>query len=76
MVINGTPIDDQFVITEFYVAGAGRIVYFAGIERLEVNSAGGKDDIYVLSSPAEMEITVMTNWSSIGVPLMTIVSVP
>ncbi|MDB4439238.1 hypothetical protein N9155_00395, partial [bacterium] len=58
MVINGTPIDDQFVITEFYVAGAGRIVYFAGIERLEVNSAGGKDDIYVLSSPAEMEITV------------------
>ena len=58
LVINGTPIDDQFVITDNYVAGAGRIVYYSFIERLEVNGAGGKDEIYVLSSPADMEITV------------------
>ena len=58
MVINGTPVGDVFIITSNFVVGAGRIVSFTGIERLEVNGAGGDDKIYVLSSPAELEITV------------------
>ncbi|NBO94010.1 MAG: hypothetical protein EBV06_17140, partial [Planctomycetia bacterium] len=58
IVVNGTPIDDAFVITENYVAGAGRIVYFSFVERIEINGAGGKDEIYVLSTPANLEITV------------------
>ncbi len=58
VVINGTPIGDVFIITKNFVVGAGRIVSFTGIERLEVNGAGGDDKIYVLSSPKELEITV------------------
>ena len=58
VVINGTPVGDVFIITSNFVVGAGRIVSFTGIERLEVNGAGGDDKIYVLSSPAELEITV------------------
>jgi len=40
------------------VAGAGRIVYFTGIERLEINAAGGDDQVYVLSSASNLEIKV------------------
>jgi len=58
IVINGTPIGDLFIVTDKYVVGAGRVVYFTGIERLEINSAGGDDDIYILSSNADLEITV------------------
>ena len=39
-------------------AGAGRIVPFTGIEKLEVNGAGGADNIYILSSPKHISVTV------------------
>ena len=63
LVINGTPIGDTFIITEDYIAGAGRIVNFTGIERIEVNGAAGNDRIYILSTPetsltSKFEMTV------------------
>jgi len=58
LIINGTAIGDVFVVTDKSVAGAGRIVYYTGIERLEINGGGGADDIYVLSSNHDLEITV------------------
>ncbi|MCX8496273.1 MAG: hypothetical protein ORN51_08840, partial [Akkermansiaceae bacterium] len=58
VVINGTPVSDTFIVTDKYVVGAGRIVYFTGIERLEINAGGGDDKIYVLSTPTELEVTV------------------
>ena len=58
VVINGTPIGDNFIITEKFVAGAGRLVPYTGIEKLEVNGARGADSIYILSSPAHLSITV------------------
>ncbi|MEW6156754.1 MAG: Ig-like domain-containing protein, partial [Verrucomicrobiota bacterium] len=58
VVINGTPIGDTFIITADFVAGAGRVTYFSGIEKLEVNGAGGDDRIYILGVPAHLEITV------------------
>ena len=50
IVVVGTPIGDTFVVTDTYVAGAGRIVTFAAIEAVEVDGAGGDDQIYVLST--------------------------
>jgi Ca2+-binding RTX toxin-like protein len=58
IVINGTPIRDVFIITELYVAGAGRIVNFTQIEKIEVNAGGGSDLIYVLSSDPNLEVTI------------------
>ncbi|MBL4898889.1 MAG: hypothetical protein JKX76_04465, partial [Colwellia sp.] len=58
VVVNGTAIADTFVITEKFVAGAGRLTFFSGIEKLEVNASGGDDDIYVLAAPAHLEVTI------------------
>lgn len=58
VVINGTAISDTFIITDKFVAGAGRIVPYTGIEKLEINGAGGGDNIYILSSPAHLSVTV------------------
>ena len=38
----------SFVVTDTYIAGAGRIVTFTAIEAVEVDGAGGADQIYVL----------------------------
>jgi len=40
------------------VAGAGRIVYFTNIERLELRGGGGDDQFYILSTSAEMETVI------------------
>ena len=58
LVVVGTPIGDIFVITDTYVAGAGRIVTYKGIESLEVDGGGGDDEIYILSTSPTLEITV------------------
>ncbi len=58
LVINGTAIGDTFVVTDQFVAGAGRITYFTGIERLELNAASGDDKIFVLSTKADLELTI------------------
>ncbi|MCH5373142.1 MAG: hypothetical protein JJ992_04150, partial [Planctomycetes bacterium] len=61
-VINGSPINDTFVVTEDFVAGGGRITYFTGIERLEINGGAGNDEIYVLSTSTDFE-TIVTGGS-------------
>ncbi|MAI42904.1 MAG: hypothetical protein CMP95_10625, partial [Gammaproteobacteria bacterium] len=58
MVINGTPIGDDFVVTENFAAGAGRLVYFSGMEVVEINGASGDDDIYVLSSSTSFDTVI------------------
>ncbi|MDA8976302.1 calcium-binding protein, partial [bacterium] len=59
LVIVGTPVADTFVITETVVAGAGRLVSFRGIEALEINGAGGGDNIYVLSTNEAFATTIV-----------------
>ena len=59
IVIVGTPIGDTFVITNNYVAGAGRIVNFTGIEALEVDGAGGPDVFYILSTNPDLVTTIV-----------------
>ncbi len=59
LVVLGTPIGDVFVITDTYVAGAGRITTFMGIESVEVDTGGGDDEIYVLSTGDAFETTVV-----------------
>ena len=54
IVVVGTPIGDIFIVTDTYVAGAGRIVNFTNIEAVEVDGAGGADTIYVLSTGAHL----------------------
>ena len=50
LVVIGTPIGDIFVVTDNCIAGAGRVVTFTGVEAVEVDGAGGPDEIYVLST--------------------------
>ena len=58
IIIDGTPIDDTFIITDTYVAGAGRIVTFTNIEAIEVDGSGGNDDIWVLATNPALTVTV------------------
>ena len=58
VVVIGTPIGDDFVITDTYIAGAGRVVNFSSIERIEVDGAGGPDRIWILSTSPSIETIV------------------
>ncbi|HSO01728.1 MAG TPA: hypothetical protein VLS46_04325, partial [Gaiellaceae bacterium] len=49
-------------VTDNYVAGAGRIVTFTAVEAVEVDGAGGADQIYVLSTGTTFE-TIITGGS-------------
>ncbi len=62
IVVIGTPIGDIFVVTDNYVAGAGRIVTFTNVEVVEVDAGGGPDQIYVLATGHNFE-TVITGGS-------------
>ena len=62
IVVVGTPIGDVFVVTDAYVAGAGRLVTFTNVEAVEVDGAGGDDTIYVLSTGEHFE-TIVTGGS-------------
>ena len=59
LVVVGTPIADTFVVTESIVAGAGRVVGFRNIEALEIDGAGGNDEIYVLSTNESFTTTIV-----------------
>jgi hypothetical protein len=59
IVIVGTPIGDVFIVTDTYIAGAGRIVNFTNIEAIEVDGGGGPDQIYVLSTSNQFETTAV-----------------
>ena len=58
VVVIGTPIGDRFIVTDKYIAGAGRIVTFTNVERVEVDGAGGPDEIWVLSTSASFETVI------------------
>ncbi len=58
IVVIGTPIGDTFVIGNNYIAGAGRIVNFAGIQSVEVDGAGGDDTFYVLATDPNLTTTI------------------
>jgi len=58
-VINGTPIGDVFAMTENFVMGAGRqVVFEPDVERIELNTGGGDDEIYILSTNDAIETVV------------------
>jgi len=51
LIITGTPIADVFIVTDKYVAGAGRQVLIEdNVEKVIIQGAGGDDEIYVLST--------------------------
>ena len=58
IVFNGTPLNDVFAIAKNYVAGAGRFLNFENIERLEINGGDGDDEFYVVSTSANLDVTV------------------
>lgn len=58
IVFNGTPIDDDFVITDNFMAGVGRFVTFVNVERVKVQGGGGDDNIYVLATRDDLEVEV------------------
>jgi Ca2+-binding EF-hand superfamily protein len=59
IVVVGTPIGDIFVITDKYIAGAGRIVTFTNVEAIEVDGGGGPDEFYVLATSGAFETTIV-----------------
>ena len=58
VIVIGTPIGDDFVVTDTYIAGAGRIVNFTSIERIEIDGAGGPDRIWIESTSSLIETIV------------------
>ena len=58
IIVVGTPIDDTFIVTNTYIVGAGRLVNFTGIESIEIQSGGGNDTIWILSTKADLKVTV------------------
>ena len=58
IIIDGTPLDDTFIVTDNYIAGAGRLVTFTNIEAIEIEGGGGDDDIWVLSTNPALTVTV------------------
>ena len=58
IIVDGTPLDDTFIVTSTYVAGAGRIVNFTNIEAIEVDGGGGNDNFWVLNTDPNLKITL------------------
>jgi Ca2+-binding RTX toxin-like protein len=59
LTITGTGLDDVFVVTDTFIAGAGRqLLLNDDIENIIVNGAGGNDQIYVLGTKAGSITTV------------------
>ena len=62
IVVIGTPIGDNFVVTDTYIAGAGRIVTFKNVEPIEVDGGGGPDEIWILATNPNL-VTVIDGGS-------------
>ncbi|HEX7167002.1 MAG TPA: Calx-beta domain-containing protein [Acidimicrobiales bacterium] len=58
VVIIGTEADDDFVITQDGVYGAGRYVSFRGVERVDIDGAEGDDEFFVLSTPQGVQVRI------------------
>jgi Ca2+-binding RTX toxin-like protein len=59
VVVIGTEADDNFVITNAGVLGAGLNVSYTNVERLEVDGLEGDDNFYVLSTPPGLVVTLV-----------------
>ncbi|MCR9294179.1 MAG: dockerin type I domain-containing protein [bacterium] len=57
-VVVGTPIGETFVVTEHFIAGDGGITYYNNVEILELDAAGGDDQIYVLGAREDIETII------------------
>lgn len=59
VVVLGTEGDDNFVITENGIFGAGLNISFDGVELAEVDGLEGNDTFYVLSTSDDVETTII-----------------
>jgi len=59
VVVLGTEIDDNFVITEDGVQGAGLNIDFTAVEKLEVDGLEGNDHFFVLSTSPDLVTTII-----------------
>ncbi|WP_293776173.1 hypothetical protein [uncultured Oxalicibacterium sp.] len=59
VVVIGTEKNDNFVITETGVQGAGLNIDFTGIERLEIDGMEGDDHFFILGTPASVSTTII-----------------
>ncbi|WP_315980888.1 hypothetical protein [Aliamphritea spongicola] len=59
VVVLGTEADDNFMITENGIFGAGLNVGFEGVEKAEVDGLEGNDTFYILSTSPDVETTVI-----------------
>jgi Ca2+-binding RTX toxin-like protein len=59
VVIIGTEVDDNFVITEDGVQGAGLNIAFTAVEKLEVDGMEGDDHFFVLGTNPNLVTTII-----------------
>src|SRR5690606_10237504 len=59
VVVIGTEKDDNFVIAETGVQGAGLNVRLDNVERLELDGMEGDDHFFILGTPASVSTTVI-----------------
>jgi Ca2+-binding RTX toxin-like protein len=59
IVILGTEFDDNFVLTDEGVFGAGLHIRFENVEAIEIDGLEGNDRFYVLSTRAGMSSTII-----------------
>jgi len=59
IVVLGTPFNDNFVVTDTGVFGAGLSVNYDNVESVELDTLEGDDTIYVLSTNANLVTTVI-----------------
>ena len=59
VVVVGTEFNDDFVITEEGVFGAGLSIRYENIESVQVDGVEGNDEFFVLSTPSNMVMTVI-----------------
>ncbi|RJR48541.1 MAG: calcium-binding protein, partial [Desulfobacteraceae bacterium] len=59
IVVLGTELDDNFVITEDGVMGAGLNIDFTAVEKLEVDGLEGDDHFFILSTNPDMVTTII-----------------
>ena len=59
VVVLGTEIADNFVITEDGVEGAGLNIDFTAVEKLEVDGLEGDDHFFILSTSPDLQTTII-----------------
>ena len=76
LVAIGTEFPDIFVVTRDGIYGAGLYITFVGIESVELNTAGGDDEIFIMSTSASVKTSVYGGLGSDKVYITPRYSVP